>query len=140
MPNKPPSEGIKTLITAHAATVSYAIHIGSIPDSPDNVVLIQDSPGLAANPKFLLDFPGIRMVIRGSVGSYLATYVIAKAFKDILLGLQSQDIDGDRWVSITTSGDLSANGQDKDDRPLLTMDFKLIIEPQTDILSNRVAL
>ena len=140
MAEYPASVGAKALLATHAATSGYTIEIGAMPETPDKVIYIADTGGQAPNPKWLLDFPALQIVVRGAVGTYLATFVEAKAVKDILLGDPSQDLNGDRWVSITMNGDLGFIGRDEDDRPMFSMNFGLIIEPQSVTNSNRLAL
>jgi len=140
MAEYPASVGAKSLLTAHAAISGWQIEIGAMPESPDKVITIYDTGGQAPNPKWLLDFPTLQVMVRGAVGTYLDTFVEAKAVKDILLGTPSQDLNGDRWVSITQNGELGFLGRDEDERPLFSVNFALIIEPQTVTNSHRLAL
>ena len=140
MAENPASVGAKSLIAVHAAISGWQIEIGAMPDQPDNIIYISDTGGLPANPKWLLDFPSLQVVVRGTVGTYLDTFREAKAVKDLLLGVDSQDISGDRWVSITLVSDLGSIGRDEDDRPMFSVNFALIIEPQSVANSNRLAL
>ena len=140
MAEYPVSVGAKSLIEAHAAISGWQIEIGAMPDKPDDIIYINDSGGLPANPKWLLDYPSMQVVVRGAVGTYLDTFREAKAVKDLLLGVDSQDILGDRWVSITLNGDLGFIGRDEDERPMFSINFALIIEPQSVANSNRLAL
>jgi len=136
----PASVGAKTLLTTHVGVSGWQIEIGAMPDSPDKVIYLCDTGGREPNPKWLLDFPSLQAVIRGPVGSYLDTFREAKAVKDILLGAPSQDLLSDRWVSVTMIGDLGFIGRDENERPLFSMNFALIIEPQSVANSNRLAL
>lgn len=136
----PASVGAKTVITAHAAVSGWQIEIGVMPDTPDKVIVISDTGGLDPNPKWLIDYPTLQVMVRGNTSGYLDTFTEAKAVKDLLLGLTSQDISGDRWVSITQNGDLMFLGRDEDMRPLFSVNFALIIEPQVVVDSNRLPL
>jgi len=140
MAEYPPSVGAKSLLAAHVAISGWQIEVGAMPDKPDNVITIYDTGGQAPNPKWLLDFPTLQVMVRGAVGTYLATFIEAKAVKDILLGTPSQNLNSDRWVSITQNGDLGFLGRDEDERPLFSVNFALIIEPQTVTNSHRLAL
>lgn len=102
--------------------------------------MISDTGGLDPNPKYLLDFPTCQAMVRGNVSGYLETFREAKAVKDILLGVDSQDINLDRLVAINQNGDLGFIGRDEQNRPLFTINFALIIEPQVVANSNRIAL
>ena len=136
----PASVGAKSIIAAHAAISGWQIEVGAMPDSPDKVISINDTGGLDPNPKWLLDYPTLQVLVRGSTNGYLDTFAEAKAVKDLLLGITSTDISGDRWVSITQNGDLGYIGRDSDMRPLFSVNFALIIEPQVVANSNRLAL
>lgn len=140
MAEYPPSYGAKTLLTAHASTSGWNLQVGVMPDTPDKVISINDTGGYDPNPKWLLDNLTLQVMVRGAVGGYLATYQEAKTVKNILLGLTSQNISGDRWVSVTQAGDLAFIGRDEQMRPLFSMNFVLIIQPQTATDQNRLPL
>lgn len=140
MATSPPSVGAKSIIAAHAAISGWQIEIGVMPTEPDEIIVITDTVGLSPNPKWLLDYPTLQIMVRGKTSGYLDTFNEAKAVKDLLLGLTSTDINGDRWDSITGNGDLGFIGRDEAMRPLFTMNFALIIEPQVVADSNRLPL
>lgn len=138
----PPSEYLKDLLAAHVATSGWALEIGAMPDADDECIQITDTVGLESNPKYLLDFPTVQTMVRGKANGYLDTYREAKAVKDILLGIDSfTTADGDRVVSVTQNGDLGFIGRDSKMRPMFTINWALIIEPQVPVGdSNRIAL
>ena len=141
MAQNPPSVEIKALLATHVGTSGWQIEISQMPAKPDDVIMISDTGGQDPNPKWLLDFPTVQCMIRGSANDYLNTYREAKAVKDLLLGIQSfTNADGDRWVSITQNGDLAYIGRDEDMRPLFTINFALILEPHDVANDNRLAL
>ena len=140
MAELPASVGAKSIIAAHAAGSGWQIEVGAMPDSPDQIISINDTGGLEPNPKWLLDYPTLQVMVRGETSGYLETFVEAKAVKDLLLGITSTDINGDRWVSVTQNGDLGFIGRDEKMRPLFSVNFALIIEPQVVANSNRLAL
>ena len=137
----PPSKLLKDLLVTHVGISGWALEIGAMPDSPNEVIMISDTVGPEPNPKFLLDFPTCQVMVRGNANGYLLTFREAKAVKDILLGIDSfTTADGDRMVSITQNGDLGFIGRDDDMRPMFTINFALIIEPNLVGNSNRIAL
>ncbi len=140
MAELPASVGAKSIIAAQAASSGWQIEISAMPKTPDRVVSINDTGGLDPNPKWLIDYPTLQLLVRGKIGDYLATYLEAKAYKDLLLGITSQDISGDRWISVTQNGDLGSIGRDENERPIFAVNFALIIEPQVVAGSNRFAL
>ncbi len=137
----PASVGIKDLLATHVGTSGWAIEIGQFPDSPDRVIMLMDTGGFDPNPKWLLDFPTVQALVRGKVGGYLDTFREAKAIKDILLGIDAFTTgDGDRWDGITQNGDLAGAGRDEHMRPLFSVNFAVILEPQVPAQGNRLAL
>lgn len=138
----PPSTTLRDLLVAHVATSGWQLEIGAMPDSPDEVIQLTDTVGIEPNPKYLLDYPTVQVMTRGSANGYLDTYREAKAVKDLLLGIDSfTTADGDRVVSITQNGDgPGLIGRDSKMRPMFTLNFALIIEPQVVDNSNRIAL
>ena len=136
----PASEHMKDLLATHVGSSGWAVEIGTMPDEPNRVIMISDTIGAPPNPKWLLDFPRAQVLVRGNTSGYLDTFREAKAVKDILLGVQSQDINGDRLVSIVISGDAAFIGRDESMRPMFSINFDLIVEPQVVANSNRAAL
>ena len=138
-----PLEGAKDLlVTAGVGTFGaasgWSIDIAKFPETPDSVVALMPRSGLAPNPAWLLDFPGIQILVRGDRGGYIVAQAKAQAIKDALLGLPSQTIDGDRWVSITMDGDIGFLHFDENNRPIFSLNFRLIIQPASG--TNRIAL
>lgn len=137
----PPSTILRDLLVTHVGISGWQLEIGAMPDDPNEIIMISDTVGIEPNPKFLLDFPTCQVMVRGNANGYLLTFREAKAVKDILLGISSfTTADGDRMVSITQNGDLGFIGRDDDMRPMFTINFALIIEPQVVGNSNRIAL
>ena len=141
MAENPPSVILKGLLTTHVSISGWALEIGAMPDKPDDTIMISDTIGFAPNPKWLLDFPTCQVMVRGKPNSYLNAFREAKAVKDLLLGVEPfTTADGDRMVSITQQGDLGFIGRDDNMRPMFSVNFALIIEPQVVGNSNRAAL
>lgn len=139
-----PAIGIKDLLVsagvgAEAATTGWGVYVAQEPTEPDTVITVYNTPGENPNPKWLLDYPHVQVRIRGSrTNGYVAARSKAQAVKDALLGLPSQDLNGDRWVHINGLGDIFDLGFDDNNRPLFTTNFALIIEPAAG--TNRIAL
>ncbi len=138
----PPSKMLKDLLVTHVASSGWQLEIGAMPDSPDEVIQLTDTVGIEPNPKYLLDYPSVQVMTRGSANGYLDAYRESKAVKDLLLGIDSfTTADGDRVVSITQNGDLGFIGRDSKMRPMFTINWALIIVPQVPVGdSNRIAL
>lgn len=137
----PASVGIKDLLETHVIASGWQIEIGQFPNSPNKVIMLMDTGGVEPNPKYLLDFPTVQALVRGNPGGYLDTFREAKAVKDILLGIDAFTTpDGDRWDGITQNGDLASVGRDESMRPMFSVNFAVILEPQVVANSNRLAL
>lgn len=138
-------EGIKDLLVlagvgSFNASSGWSIHIGREPMEPDTCITIASTGGLPSNPAYLLDFPNVQIRVRGRASSYQDAEAKVQEVKDALLGLPSQDLNGDRWVSITQLTDIVHIGFDDNSRPLFTVNLALIIEPATSPLTNRIPL
>ncbi len=129
---------VDILVTAGIGVKGTTLFVGRLPTVPDLAIAAVLTGGTAPNPKWLLDFPSVQVLVRGDKGGYQAAYTKAQSAKDALLGFPSQDINGDRFVSITQLGDLAALGFDESNRPLFSLNLSLIIEPATG--TNRTAL
>lgn len=138
-----PSIGAKDLlVAAEIGTFESAspnpvwpIYISRMPDKPDNCIMLSDSGGLAPNPKWLLDFPDISVVVRGK--EYGEVYNKMKAIKDKLLGLPNQDLNGDHWDGIIQVGETGFIGYDAKERPMFSATFRLFFEPANVAGDNR---
>jgi len=136
-----PSIGAKDLLVAASIgafgnpAAVWPIYISKMPDAPDNCIVLSDSGGLAANPKWLLDYPDIGVVVRGK--DYGATYTKMKDIKDKLLGLPPQVINGDNWSGVIQVGEFGFIGYDAKDRPIFSGTFRLFLEPASVAGDNR---
>lgn len=131
--------GMKDLLVAAGVGVfATDIFIGKMPATPNAVISIIRTGGITPNPKFLLDRPSMQVMVRGDINGYVAAEVKAVEVKDALLGLISQDVNGDRWVQVNMIGDIVNLGFDDSNRVMFSLNFGLIIEPATG--TNRIAL
>lgn len=119
-----------------AATTDWGVHIGKLPNKPNNCATVMLTGGLPPNPKWLVDYPSLQVIVRGE--DYVATRAKAQAVKDALLGLPSQTISGDRIVSTKMNGDITPLGFDESNRALFSLNFSLITHPASG--TNRTSL
>lgn len=138
-----PAEGIKDILVdasvgTFAALTGWGIFVSKQPDTPHTSITVYDSGGVASNPQWRIDFPSVQVIVRGIPGGYLEAWAKAKEVKDALLGWPSQEHNGDWWVSIAMISDIAHIGYDTQNRPELSINFKLIIEPATG--TNRESL
>lgn len=140
-----PAVGAKDLLVdanigVFAATTGWGIFIGKLPSEPYTAIAIITTGGLTPNPKYLLDFPSIQVLVRGAPNGYAAAFVKAVAIKNTLLGLPSQEVSGDTWVQVNQIGDVASLGYDENNCPLFSINFALTIEPATGSGMNRTPL
>lgn len=140
-----PADIIKTLLVSggvgtFAATSGWGIFIGREPSKPTTSITIFNSGGRAPSPKWLLDFPSIQLIVRGAPNRYQDAYTKMRQAYDVLLGADSQDILGDRLVSITAIGSINTVAFDDDNRPVLSLNLNLIIEPAASVDTNRLPI
>tara|TARA_Y100000310_G_scaffold335584_1_gene417958 strand:- start:936 stop:1358 length:423 start_codon:yes stop_codon:yes gene_type:complete len=140
MAEEPIANGIKDLLATHVASSGWALHVGELPQTPDKVIMIADTGGPPPNPKWLIDFPTVQITIRGAPSAYLLTWAEGKAVKDLLLGIASQTVNDDVWASITLGSDLAYIGRDEEFRHMFSLNLALIVHPQTNSNTNRLAL
>jgi hypothetical protein len=131
---KPPSSGIKDILVAQslgvaAATTGWAIRISKMSSSPATQIMIADTGGMNVNPAWLYEEKTLQVLVRGAPDGYEAAWQKAKDIKDALVGIDPHDRDGDRWDGITMLGDLAFLQYDEQDRPIFTMNFRLLLEP-----------
>lgn len=132
------------LATAGVCTLStgvWPIKVGQMPAAPYACLAAYDTPGQTPEVKFLLDYPGLMVTVRGDPGDYAAAYSKAGDVKDVLLGIDPQDVaGGDHWSGCTMMGDINSLGSDDNDCPLLTMNFRVLLERAPTALTNRESL
>lgn len=140
-----PAVGIKDLLVAagigtFAGTSGWAIFIGKLPQKPETAIAIVNTGGETSNPKYLLDYPSVQVLLRGAKNGYQTAYSKALAIKNALLGLPSQTINSDWWVQVNMIGEIASLGFDENDCPMFSVNFSLIIEPASSVGMNRTPL
>lgn len=120
-------------------TADFACFIGKLPDGPSKCVSITDVGGLASEPKWLLDYPTVAVMVRSS--DYLSGYNKMKDIREALLGLPSpQTIGGDTWMGCIAIGNMAFIGNDAKDRPIFSANFRLYIQPAASTVENRLVM
>lgn len=123
------------------ATGTWGVWIGKQPSAPDRAITIYDSTGLAPNPRWLLDYPGVQVRARGGQQDYELAALEIRKVRDYLLGIDSYTAaDGDRIVHVNGIGDIGHTGWDDQNRPEFTFNLRLIIEPVPSAFTNREPL
>lgn len=144
MTSSPAAQGAGILAARSVGTVTtgaWPIKVGRMPTTPDAAIAVYDTPGETPEVKWLLDRPGIMVMVRGAVDDYAGAYSKAVEIKDVFLGTDPIDITcGDRWDGVTMLGDLNGLGYDDNSRPLITMNFRVLLERAPSVLTNRASL
>jgi hypothetical protein len=142
-----PSVGAKGLLVAAGVgsdtpTDDWGIHISQLPAMPIKAIAIYDTGGTGEgpNPKWLLDYRTIQVMVRGSSNGYEEAYGKAQAVKDTLLGLPAQVVGDDRWDGVTGVGDITFVARNENNQPMIAINFRIIIEPGVNLLTNREPL
>lgn len=137
-----PAEGVLSLIRTTVETSGWRVGVGPFTDTPDTQIVCVDGPGQESNPKWLLDYVIVQVLIRGAPqGGYQAAYGKARQAFDILLGMAPATVNGDRWDGITSLGGMPHFiGLDVNSRPLITANYRIIIEPAASAETHREAL
>lgn len=129
-----PQDDIATLLENAGVALKgpgtgWRLFIGGLPSSPDSVVGVERSGGLAPNPKYALDFPQIQVVVRGPPGETQSVDAKAEEVKRALLGIPPQTgAFGEIW-GITMLSDIAPLGRDEQDRKMVSLNFQLWLEP-----------
>lgn len=118
--------------------VDWLLKVGKKVPEPDKTITMYDTGGQTPNPKWAVDYPTIQALITGAPNDYGAAWTKAREVRDALLGKDSFNAGSDRWVSITCPGDVGFIGYDDSQRPMLSVNFRIIIEPAA--VGNREAL
>lgn len=127
--------GAGLCVLANASDTQWTLKVGKSTGEPDQTITMYDTGGQAPNPRWAVDFPTIQAMVRGKPNDYSATWQRARAVRDALLGIDSVTIGSDRWVSVTCPGDVGFVGYDDSQRPMLSVNFRIILEPS--ITGNR---
>jgi hypothetical protein len=137
-----PADNLRTIIptTVLGGATGWTPRVGLMDEEADQMAVFYDTGGQNANPRWLLDYPTIQVCVRGKERDYSTAYAKIKEIKDCLLGLEPQDIGGDRFDSVICLGDIMFLGYDDRMRPKFSVNFRCIVEPATNALTQREAL
>lgn len=122
-------------VTDPLNVTDWSINVSKLPDKPDRCITLYDSGGQAPNPRWLVDYPTVQAILRGGENDYEALAggagIAGKTdeVKDALLGIDSQTINGDIWVSVSMLSEAVFLGYDENGRPSFSQNFALIINP-----------
>lgn len=136
-----PSAGAKTLLAAalvgDLTGGEWPINVGELHDEPDAQIVLVDTGGFTPNPGWIVNYLSLQALVRGVEYGYDTAYTKARNVQEVLLGLAPQDISGDRWCGVTGIGDVTYLGKDDKNRPLFSVNFRIIMEFADSALSAR---
>ncbi len=117
----------------------------AITPDEEKVITVTQYEGRAPNPKWLVDYPNIQVMVRLPSNQHEEGMEVCTIIRDILLGHPGIDLPDDkgRIISITAGSgitDLGRDEQDPKNRHMFSLDFRLIVEPTKTTHSNRESL
>jgi len=144
--NSLPSEGVKDILVEdgigvfqpNAVAGNWVIMISRMRDgdeTPNKVIAVYDTGGLAPEPGLDINYPTIQIVVRGEPDGYVDAHKKCRDIRDSLLGRPSEVRGGDTWASVTMPHDIIPLGYDDNERPEFSMNFQLIIH-QGDLTNS----
>ncbi len=144
--SKAPSELCKDLMPTSVGSFTdlsnpWRLMVGKMIDEPSQQIGFYDTPGQSPDPKWLLDYPSVQVIVRGPAGGYKPAWDKMREVYDVLLGADPrQNANGD-WVdAITVLANPSISGYDVRDRPTISGNFRLIVRPAASTLTHREVL
>lgn len=118
-------------IGSTASESSWGIYRGKEPLSPDTTITLYDYGG-PVNPKWRQDEVRVQARIRGNKNGYDEAWQKAKDVSKCLVGIPKQTINGTVYVGIWVVSDVTFSRYDDNDRPIFTVNFRVIREPTDD--------
>lgn len=128
------------LVSNSIGILGQTLFISKEPLNPDFVITLYQTNGRDPDPKFAINYPSFQVRVRGTVDGYQAAYAKCRSIIDVLLGSQTivNATTGDSIVGIYQTGDVIFLKYDDANRPVLVLNFRLIVQPSN--LGNRKAL
>ena len=124
----PPSEDFKDMLEGESSlglVFATDLFINKMPSSPDNVVSIHDASGESPEVNYTYEKPGVQIRVRGAKGGYKAAHEQAQDIRNFLHPTGNLTINGARYVGIWAEGDIIPLGDDDNERPLFSMNFRV---------------
>lgn len=129
-----PALSIKDLLVSlglgtFGAPTPFGLYVGAPPDKPDALVLINRTGGMDPLPHLLLNYPSVQVMVRGAASGYVAASAKMRVIVNALLGLSTVVLNGDTYRACNQIGEVMYLGQDDNTRPMLSANFRFIVEP-----------
>lgn len=117
------------------------IFYGQMPESPDVLLGVFDTPGFAGDPKFAMDFDGLQIQVRGaSNNGYAAAFSRAKLIQERMLHYAGDTFGDHNIVAIEPASSVYHLKRDENNRDVFTVNFNVIRELTNPSLTNREML
>ena len=124
--NSPAVDIAGLLATAGIGTIGTDLFISEQPSSPDSCVTVFDTGGFPPESNYTYEKPTVNIRVRGNRNGYLNAYAVAKSIVDELHDKTNEEVDSEnRIISIWCMGDIISLGKDDNDRPQLSVNFRI---------------
>ena len=126
---KSPAVDISAILVLSSSALSLVegtdLFISREPTSPNAVVTIFDTGGLEpASSTEKNEFPTIQVRVRGA-SDYETAYSLMDDIKNVLHKFANQTVNSTLYQGIWASSDIIPLGYDENDRPTLTLNFRI---------------
>jgi hypothetical protein len=119
---------------------AFSMHLGKLPDKPDAAILINSTGGMPPEPRLLLNYPSVQVVVRGAPSGYVAAAAKIQEVVNALVGATPGNLSGDVYRGCIQVGDVSYLGQDENTRDLFSANFRFFVEPAQVAGGHRVPI
>src|SRR5690554_6216060 len=134
MPN-PPSLDISSILITEGL-VKTPNQTGSLPivtigfesEQKGLICSLWDTGGPEPNPAWQRDYPRVQVRVKGDVNGYADAWKLQQDIKDVLLGRPREVIADTLYVGFWMQGDIASLGTDRDNRPILVSNYRLVRE------------
>jgi len=125
-----PATDIAALIEElNLGTLGTDLFVNEEPGKPDATITVFDSGGVSPDLTFdgeNIYYPTVMVRVRGRTDKQAITYDLAESIRDALHGLYQTTVDGTVYLLVQASGDIVRVGRDENNRPMFTVNFRLM--------------
>jgi|19_taG_2_1085344.scaffolds.fasta_scaffold04549_5 hypothetical protein len=113
--------------SASGLTEGRDLFISRMPSIPDAAVAIIDTGGFEpASSTERNEYPTVQVMVRGTINTgYATAYSTMNTIKGVLHKFNNQTINSTLYQGIWASSDIISLGYDENDRPTLTLNFRI---------------
>lgn len=128
-------EAVGDYLQAQAqGTLGTNIFLGRMPDSPDACVCVYETAGSAPEMTFgssglAIDRPVLQVMCRAGRDDYPAARNKADGIRDLLAGITNTTMGSFTVLRMEPSGSVNPIGPDEKDRPLVSVNFNVMVLP-----------